>query len=84
MGSRRSNGYRSVSREAAKEDLCPSAPACGGLHWGTVRSVPRYPVYVLLLTTAINALNFMDRSLVAAVAPLLKAEFGLTDLNLGC
>ncbi|HNB43781.1 MAG TPA: MFS transporter, partial [Burkholderiaceae bacterium] len=37
----------------------------------------------LLLLTALSALSFMDRQLLAVLTPLVKAEFGLSDLQVG-
>lgn len=37
----------------------------------------------LLLLTALSALSFMDRQLLAVLTPLVKAEFGLSDLQIG-
>lgn len=41
------------------------------------------PQRVLLLLTALSALSFMDRQLLAVLTPLVKAEFALTDLQVG-
>jgi MFS family permease len=38
---------------------------------------------VLLLLTALSALSYMDRQLLAVLTPLVKAEFGLSDLQVG-
>ena len=43
----------------------------------------RYAVYVLALMVAINGLNYMDRWVGSAVAPLIQAEFDLSDFSLG-
>ena len=43
----------------------------------------RYAVYVLALMFGINFLNYMDRWIGSAVAPLIQAEFGLSDFNVG-
>jgi MFS transporter, Spinster family, sphingosine-1-phosphate transporter len=43
----------------------------------------RYTIYVLGLMFAINFLNYMDRWVGSAVAPLIQAEFGLSDFNVG-
>lgn len=41
------------------------------------------PRRVLLLLTALSALSFMDRQLLAVLTPLVQAEFGLSDLQVG-
>jgi MFS transporter, Spinster family, sphingosine-1-phosphate transporter len=43
----------------------------------------RYPLYVLGLMVGINFLNYMDRWVGAAVAPLIQAEFELNDFSVG-
>jgi MFS transporter, Spinster family, sphingosine-1-phosphate transporter len=43
----------------------------------------RYAIYVLALMFGINFLNYMDRWVGSAVAPLIQAEFGLSDFNIG-
>jgi MFS transporter, Spinster family, sphingosine-1-phosphate transporter len=43
----------------------------------------RYPIYVLGLMVGINFLNYMDRWVGSAVAPLIQAEFGLNDFSIG-
>lgn len=43
----------------------------------------RYAIYVLGLMFGINFLNYMDRWVASAVAPLIQAEFGLSDFNIG-
>src|SRR5215472_18098417 len=43
----------------------------------------RYAIYVLALMFGINFLNFMDRWVGSAVAPLIQAEFVLSDFNVG-
>src|SRR5262249_33651632 len=43
----------------------------------------RYALYVLALMCGINFLNFMDRWVGSAVAPLIQSEFVLTDFNVG-
>lgn len=40
-------------------------------------------MYVLALMCGINFLNFMDRWVGSAVAPLIQSEFVLTDFNVG-
>ncbi len=43
----------------------------------------RYRQYVLLLLLAVNLLNYIDRQVLYAVFPLIKADLGLSDTALG-
>lgn len=43
----------------------------------------RYAVYVLGLMVGINLLNYMDRWVGSAVAPLIQVEFDLSDFSVG-
>jgi MFS transporter, Spinster family, sphingosine-1-phosphate transporter len=43
----------------------------------------RYAIYVLALMFGINFLNYMDRWVGSAVAPLIQSEFGLSDFSVG-
>jgi MFS transporter, Spinster family, sphingosine-1-phosphate transporter len=43
----------------------------------------RYAWYVLALMFGINFLNYMDRWVGSAVAPLIQTEFNLSDFNIG-
>jgi MFS transporter, Spinster family, sphingosine-1-phosphate transporter len=43
----------------------------------------RYPLYVLGLMVGINLLNYMDRWVGSAVAPLIQVEFDLSDFSVG-
>jgi MFS family permease len=43
----------------------------------------RYGLYVLALMFGINFLNYMDRWVGSAVAPLIQREFQLSDFNVG-
>ena len=43
----------------------------------------RYAIYVLALMFGINFLNYLDRWVASAVAPLIQAEFGLSDFSVG-
>ena len=43
----------------------------------------RYAIYVLALMFGINLLNYADRWLASAVAPLIQAEFTLNDFQIG-
>ena len=46
--------------------------------------MPRgYAAYVLAVMVAINLLNYADRWIAAAAAPLVQAEFRLSDLQVG-
>ncbi|NMC74164.1 MAG: MFS transporter [Geobacteraceae bacterium] len=42
-----------------------------------------YPRYALTLLLAVNLLNYIDRQVLYAVFPLIKADFGLSDTALG-
>jgi len=42
-----------------------------------------YPRTALLLLTALNLLNYIDRSILNAVQPLIQAEFHVSDAQLG-
>lgn len=42
-----------------------------------------YPRTALLLLTALNLLNYIDRSVLFAVQPLIQTEFHLTDAQIG-
>jgi MFS family permease len=43
----------------------------------------RYAAYVLAVMVGINFLNYMDRWVGSAVAPLIQAEFELSDFSIG-
>jgi MFS transporter, Spinster family, sphingosine-1-phosphate transporter len=43
----------------------------------------RYAIYVLAVLFGINFLNYMDRWVGSAVAPLIQGEFGLSDFSVG-
>src|SRR5689334_17315518 len=43
----------------------------------------RYAAYVLALMFGINFLNYMDRWVGSAVAPLIQSEFVLSDFQVG-
>jgi predicted MFS family arabinose efflux permease len=43
----------------------------------------RYPRYALTLLLAVNLLNYIDRQVLYAVFPLIKADFSLSDTSLG-
>ncbi|WP_129128216.1 spinster family MFS transporter [Geomonas oryzae] len=44
---------------------------------------PAYRRYALGLLLAVNLLNYIDRQVLFAVFPLIKADFGITDTELG-
>ena len=46
-------------------------------------NVRLYPRTALVLLTALNLLNYIDRSVLFAVQPLVQAEFHLTNAQLG-
>lgn len=48
-----------------------------------VTSKKLYPRTALLLLTALNLLNYIDRSVLFAVQPLIQGEFHLTDAQVG-
>src|SRR4051812_1587339 len=48
-----------------------------------MRRTSRYPLYVLGLMVGINLLNYMDRWVGSAVAPLIQQEFTLNDFRIG-
>jgi len=48
-----------------------------------VASARLYPRTALVLLTALNLLNYIDRSVLFAVQPLVQAEFHLTNAQLG-
>jgi MFS transporter, Spinster family, sphingosine-1-phosphate transporter len=48
-----------------------------------VASARLYPRTALILLTALNLLNYIDRSVLFAVQPLVQAEFHLTNAQLG-
>src|SRR5207237_9500410 len=43
----------------------------------------RYALYALGLMVGINLLNYMDRWVGSAVAPLIQVEFDLSDFSIG-
>src|SRR5204863_3151911 len=55
-------------------------PAAGAM---TSDGVTRTAMRSLILLSLANALSYVHRVLPGAVAPLLKAEFGLSDAELG-
>ncbi len=46
-------------------------------------AAPRYPHYALAILLAVNLLNYIDRQVLYAVFPLLKADWQLSDTELG-
>jgi predicted MFS family arabinose efflux permease len=48
-----------------------------------VSSTKLYPRTALVLLTALNLLNYIDRSVLFAVQPLVQKEFHLTNIQLG-
>jgi MFS transporter, Spinster family, sphingosine-1-phosphate transporter len=48
-----------------------------------VTSAKLYPWTALILLTALNLLNYVDRSVLFAVQPLVQAEFNLTNIQVG-
>ncbi len=43
----------------------------------------RYALYALTVLFAVNLLNYFDRNILAALLPLIKAEFGVSDKWIG-
>src|SRR2546422_2550089 len=46
-------------------------------------SVPRYSYYALGVLTLVNFLNYIDRQVLPAVAPVMQRDLGLTDTEIG-
>jgi MFS family permease len=51
--------------------------------FSTVTSARLYPRTALLLLTALNLLNYIDRSVLFAVQPLVQTEFRISDTQIG-
>ncbi|HYW70909.1 MAG TPA: MFS transporter [Pyrinomonadaceae bacterium] len=45
--------------------------------------VPRYSYYALSVLTLVNFLNYIDRQVLPAVAPTMRAELGLSQAEIG-
>jgi MFS family permease len=45
--------------------------------------VPRYSYYALSVLTVVNFLNYIDRQVLSAVAPSMRAELGLSQAEIG-
>ena len=45
--------------------------------------VPRYSYYALSVLTLVNFLNYIDRQVLPAVAPTMRAELGLSHAEIG-
>src|SRR5881394_1659756 len=45
--------------------------------------VPRYSYYALSVLTLVNFLNYIDRQVLPAVAPSMRAELGLSQAEIG-
>ena len=71
---------RAPSSGAAADASMTGQPARSAGAW---RGAIRAPAVVFGLMFAINALNYLDRLLVVAVGPTLKAEFHLRDRDIG-
>src|SRR5438094_2953653 len=54
----------------------PSAPS-------NQAAVPRYSYYALSVLTLVNFLNYIDRQVLPAVAPSMRAELGLSQAEIG-
>src|SRR5580765_7948638 len=46
-------------------------------------AVPRYSYYALSVLTLVNLLNYIDRQVLPAVAPSMRAELGLSQSEIG-
>ena len=46
-------------------------------------NVPRYSYYALSVLTLVNFLNYIDRQVLPAVAPSMRAELGLSQAEIG-
>ena len=46
-------------------------------------AVPRYSYYALSVLTLVNFLNYIDRQVLSAVAPSMRAELGLSHAEIG-
>lgn len=55
---------------------------CSGMHMDPTLS-PNYRRYALTLLLAVNLLNYIDRQVLYAVFPLIKADLRLSDTALG-
>ncbi len=55
---------------------------CSGMHMDPALS-PNYRRYALTLLLAVNLLNYIDRQVLYAVFPLIKADLRLSDTALG-
>src|SRR5947207_11715192 len=54
----------------------PSAPS-------NQAALPRYSYYALSVLTLVNFLNYIDRQVLPAVAPSMRAELGLSQAEIG-
>ncbi len=83
-GSHSVTTHRTTGKATPSSPVHEAAPPASGLQ---PRSRGRRwyptPVQVFWLMFAINALNYLDRLLVVAVGPTLKAEFHLHDSQIG-
>src|SRR3954470_13546111 len=58
-----------------------SQPRTGGVK--SSLAVPRYSYYALSVLTFVNFLNYIDRQVLPAVAPSMRAELGLSQAEIG-
>ena len=86
--------YRKVRRQASqdrkeKKFFTTFLPASAVKSFGRVIFLPQvtqaklYPRTALALLTALNLLNYIDRSVLFAVQPLVQSEFHLTNAQVG-
>jgi MFS transporter, Spinster family, sphingosine-1-phosphate transporter len=61
----------------------PSRQIHGVLYCRSVLRNHAYPRTALILLTALNLLNYIDRSVLFAVQPLVQAEFGVSNAQIG-
>ena len=64
------------SRDSALANSTPASPACSS-------AVNKHASWALGILLVINLLNYLDRQVLFALLPLIKAEFGSTDTQLG-
>ena len=58
-------------------------PFCHVIFLRQVTQRKLYPWTALVLLTALNFLNYIDRSVLFAVQPLVQSEFQLTNAQVG-
>ena len=77
---RRDDATKETAHEADKSDAAPAKMLFGGrVRFSWVQNA----TVVFWLMFAINAVNYLDRLVVIAVGPALKADFNLADSQIG-